>query len=158
MMENQNANQSKESSTKKILIICGSVVLVALIAMVCVFMLQGKKNTSNLESMDGNMIMDMSKLSFEDFSMGMKKDLPKETMDEVKRLYEKIIQASKDNKMDKVTELYDELFKLDVYDMETTGDGEVAGVIIMDENGNILEGGEIPDDLKDELTKEGIVP
>jgi flagellar basal body-associated protein FliL len=155
-MENQNLTNTKGSNqTKKTLIICGSIVIVAVIVMVCIFMLQGKKNTNNMEIMDNGAFLSGSEMSFEDFCMGMKKDLPQETMDEVKRLYDAMKQAEKDKDMDRIGEIFEELAQLDVFDNSGFDMISSGSVIITDENGNILKGEDIPDEIKDQIIQEG---
>lgn len=157
IMENQNSITPKGSNqTKKTLIVCGSIVIVAVIAMVCIFVLQGKKNTNNMAIMDNGMIMGGSEMSFEQFCMGMKEDLPQETMDEVKKLYDEMKQAEKDKDMDRVGEIFEELAHLDVFD--TNGFDMVPGgasVIITDMDGNVISGEDIPDEIRDQIVQEG---
>lgn len=109
-MEQQK--ETKQSDNKKTLIICGSAVLIAAIALVCVIVLGGGANSG----MDEDMGLFGGELTFEDFCLGMKKDLPEETMNEVKRLYEEAKQAMKDGDVKKIEKVYEELASLDVYD------------------------------------------
>lgn len=105
-------NTDKKNDMKKTLIICGSAVLVAAIALVCVLTLGNGANSNTSEDavlIDGEM-------TFEDFCFEMKEDLPQETMDEVNRLYEEVKQAMKDGDMEKVEKVYTQLAELDVYD------------------------------------------
>lgn len=133
-MEKQNTEGNNQM--KKTLIICGSILAVAIIAIVCIILLTGQ-NQNQTEMLNGTMLMDPSEMTFEEFCMGMKKDLPQETMDEVKRLYEEMQKAFEDEDMDKVNDIYEQLDQLDVYDFSQFEHMEKAGaVIITDKNGN----------------------
>lgn len=141
-MEQQETKPKNDM--KKTLIICGSAIVVAAIALVCVLVLTGNNN-SGLAEINGT-LMNGGEMTFEDFCFGMKEDLPQETMDEVKRLYEEAKQAMKEGDMDKLDEVYQELDSLDVFDFSNINIeslGNMEGVIIMDENGNMLD--ELPE-------------
>lgn len=149
-MEQQNSNGNNQM--KKTLIICGSILAVAVIALVCIMILTNQKTPNQAEMLNGGMLMDPSEMTFEEFCMGMKKDLPQETMNEVKRLYEVLQKAFEDEDMDKVNEVYKELEQLDVYDFSQFEDmGLDGGVIIMDENGNVSIPDEIPDEIIEQI-------
>lgn len=113
-------NTDKKSDMKKTLIICGSAVLVAAIALVCVLTLGNGGNSST----NGDVLFE-GEMTFEDFCLGMKKDLPEETMEEVKRLYEEAKKAMKDGDMEKVEKVYTELANLDVYDLSNTDNFQI---------------------------------
>lgn len=142
-MEQQETKPKNDM--KKTLIICGSAIVVAAIALVCVLVLAGNGN-SGVSDITSGTIMNGGEMTFEDFCFGMKEDLPQETMDEVKRLYEEAKQAMKEGDMDKLDEVYQELDSLDVFDFSNINIeslGNMEGVIIMDENGNMLD--ELPE-------------
>lgn len=149
-MEKQNTEGNNQM--KKTLIICGSILAVAVIAMVCIIILTNQ-NQNQTEILNGGMMMDPSEMTFEEFCMGMKKDLSPEIMEEVRRLFDEMKKAYKNNQEERIGEIYEELNKLDVYDNHINldmGDFDIGdidfsdmdsgSVIIMDENGNVIEG------------------
>lgn len=117
-MEKQNTEGNNQM--KKTLIICGSILAVAVIAIVCIILLTNQNQNQN-EVLNDGMVMDPSEMTFEEFCMGMKKDLPQETMDEVKRLYDELQKAQENNQIDRVSEIFEELNQLDVYDFGNSG-------------------------------------
>ena len=135
----ENNEVKPKNDIKKTLIICGTVLAVVVIALVCVFVLTGKPSAE--AGLSGNSgVIDAGDLSFEQFTMGMKQDLPPETMEEVKRLYAQVQKAMEENDTDKMSEAFEELNALDVFDESMMNMDSMEGVIIMDENGNVLDG------------------
>ena len=136
-------NEAKpKSDIKKTIIICGTILVVVVIALVCVLVLTGKPSPE--AELPGNpSVIGAEDMSFEQFTMGMKQDLPPETMDEVKRLYEQVQKAMKENDTDKMSEAFEELSALGVFDESMMNMDSMDGVIIMDENGNVLD--ELPE-------------
>lgn len=130
-MEQQETKQN--NGNKKTLIICGSAVLVAAIALVCVLILGGG-NSDNMSFMDGEM-------TFEAFCFGIKEDVPQETMDEVKRLYEQAKQAMKDGDQAKLNKVYEDLDELNIFDYSNldTGFETTDGTAFSDESGNPID-------------------
>ena len=56
--------------------------------------------------------------TFEEFCVGMKDDLSKEVLEEVRDLYEQWVEAEKNGDSDRMTEIYEQLVDLDVLTME----------------------------------------
>lgn len=91
---------------KKTIIIMGSLILAAIIALTLVLVLKPQnKRPSMLRDMQTDM-------TFEQFTKSMKSDLPSETMDEVKELFEKF----KDADMEGKAEILNKLREMDVYE------------------------------------------
>ena len=135
----EKSEVKSKNDIKKTIIICGTILVVVVIALVCVLVLTGKPSAEPVLS-DNPAAIGADDMTFEQFTMGMKKDLPPETMEEVKRLYEQVQEAMEENETDKMQEAFEELNALDVFDMSMMNMDSMDGVIIMDEDGNVLEG------------------
>ena len=123
-MENTNIEQKGEN--KKLIIICAAIVLVAALALTTVLILKNNSSKNDF-SMQG----DISKLqmTYEDFTFGMKDNLPAEVEEKVKSLYDDFVAASEKNNPEAIVKIFDELNKLDVYEDDFMGNMGGSGFI-----------------------------
>jgi len=118
-METNNTPQNKEN--KKLIIICATTVIVAALALVTVLVLK-----SNSSKSDFKIYGDLSEftMTYDDFTYGMKEDLPADVEEQIKNLYDEFLVASENSDDTAMIKIFDELDKLDVYDegmMENMG-------------------------------------
>ncbi|MCK5129496.1 MAG: hypothetical protein KAQ68_06580 [Clostridiales bacterium] len=107
--------ETANTSNKKLIIICTTIILVVAIVMTGVFIITKDKPSKNVVIGGmGNMI-DME-MSYEDFTFGMKEDLSQEVMDEVKSLYDEFLQALENNDDKEINNVFEKLSNLEVYD------------------------------------------
>ena len=150
--------ETANTSNKKLIIICTTIILVVAIVMTGVFIITKDNPSKNVVIGDiGNMI-DME-MSYEDFTFGMKEDLSQEIMDEVKSLYDEFLQALENNDDKEINSVFEKLSKLEVYDEGAMQSGmieispEEFAKLDPDGDGIIVFGEEgFPDDIGTETT------
>lgn len=113
--------------SKKTIIACSSILLVAVLVLVGVFVLKGNKNKENGD-LGENELSYMANMTYEEFTSSMKKDLPKEVQDQVKAIYDDMMKAVKEKDAKKVEELYTKVFDLDVMDSNAADGADYAEV------------------------------
>lgn len=147
-MENQSANESMK--TKRLLIICGCVIVVAALALTAVLVLTNRNKTSVPDVLNQTGMIGIEDMTFEQFSMGMRDDLSAETMEEAKRLFAELQQATADGDAARVNEINMELADLDLYDFDLSN-MQSGNVMVFDSEGNALNPEDLPDELKELL-------
>ena len=146
----EEKNIPKKNENKRLMIICATIVLVAVMALVSVIVL---KNNSSEAGYD--MYGDLSdfEMTYEDFTYGMKADLSADVEEQVKALYDEFLQASKNNDEKAIMEIFEKLDSMDVYDEATMGNMEIVELTPeelaqLDPDGDgiiVFEGDEIPE-------------
>jgi len=97
---------------KKTLIICGTFVLVAVIALVTVIVLKADGPGTDEGYDKGEKFREMPDMTYEEFTKGMKKDLSRELKAEVDALFEEYQTADQDRR----SEIFTDLYSLGVYE------------------------------------------
>lgn len=149
-MENQNVNESMK--TKRLLIICGCIIVVAAIALIGVLVLKDRNENSLPDFLDQAAMVGIEEMTFEQYSMGMRKDLPAETLEEAKRLFEELQQASADGDAGRMNEINMELARLDLFDFDLSN-MQSRTVMAFDAEGNPVDPEDFPEEIKELLGK-----
>lgn len=147
-MENQNENGNMR--TKRLLIICGCIIVVAAIALIGVLVLKDRNKSNLPDFLDQTEMIGIEDMTFEQFSMGMRKDLPAETLEEAKRLFAELQQATADGDAARVDEINLELSGLDLYDFDLSN-MQSGTVMAFDSDGNPIDPEDFPEEIRELL-------
>lgn len=152
-MEENKTPQKNEN--KRLIIICATIILVAVMALLGVIIL--KNNSTNPEY---EIYGDLSgiEMTYEDFTYGMKEDLSADVEQQVKDLYDEFLEANENNDQEAITAVFNKLDKLDVYDEEMMGNMEIIEMTPeelaqLDPDGDgviVFEGDELPEGFTQE--------
>lgn len=105
---------------KKTLIICGSIVLAAVIVLVLVLVLKGEEPALDKKFDKGDKVYELPDMTYEEFTKGMSRTLSREVQTEVDALFEQYQSADQQRR----TEIFNELFNLGVYEGKSMDKGE----------------------------------
>ena len=103
---------------KKTLIICGTIVLVAIIALAAVLVL--KSDGMDKGGYDDKALRELPDMTYEEFTKGMSADLSREVQAEVDMLYEQYQDADQQRR----AEIFRELKGLGIYEAKELGEGK----------------------------------
>jgi len=147
-------NNENVSSNKKLLIICGTFVIVTILFLAGILVLKNKIPKAKTQTMDNFSDYEMT---FEDFTFGVKEDQDDEVMKELRSLYDEYLEANKNGNEKSMIKVFEKLSSLDIYDEDMMNNMEMIeltpeeleeldpdgdGVIYFDE-GELPEGVEI---------------
>jgi len=97
---------------KKTLIICGTTILVAVIALITTIVLKADGSATNKEYDKSKELKELPDMTYEEFTKGMSKDLSREVLAEVDALFEEYQSADQERR----NEIFTDLYYLGVYE------------------------------------------
>ncbi len=97
---------------KKTLIICGTFLLVAVIAVVITIVLKADVSATNKEYDKNKELQELPDMTYEEFAKGMSKNLSREVQAEVDALFEEYQTANQERR----NEIFTDLYYLGVYE------------------------------------------
>ncbi|QVK20248.1 hypothetical protein KHQ82_07925 [Mycoplasmatota bacterium] len=96
------------------LIICSIAIIAATVIFISSLRMSSSKDFEPKDNLEAY-LSEIAELSYEEFTKGIKEDLPKEVITEIERIYSEIVVAAEEKDAKQVNELYSEFYSLNVY-------------------------------------------